>query len=174
MGFPIRLRLGVEPYGHGKVLADPFQPGDARLPVVFPIIDIPARREEFVRIHAGIPHHHHMKGVSVTPEELFGGDPFPSGHIGVDLGVDAIMKVVMLELLKVSRGMGRGKKGLGHFGIDIHTAAHIHQEKELGAVFSRRLEDELDLARIFTGLVDGLFDHQLFIVADSIESSQAF
>ena len=68
--------------------------------------------------------------------------------------------------------MQRGEQAADRLEVRIHRAADVHEQQQADVVAPRRAEDELDLAGVAAGLVDGVVEVELGVLADAGELAQ--
>ncbi len=87
--------------------------------------------------------------------------------------VDAVVEVVRLELAQAVVLVQRGEQAAHRLVVRVHRAADVHEQQQADVVAARRAEDQLDLAGVAAGLVDGLVEVELRLLSLAGELAQA-
>ena len=83
------------------------------------------------------------------------------------------MEVVRLEVAQPALLVQRGQQLAHRLEVRLHRAADVHEQQQAHVVAPRRAEDQLDLAGVPAGLVDGLVEIELGGVAAARQLAQA-
>ena len=155
---PVAWALRVEPRDALEVIAEALKPRDPGGEVLCPPVDGATGLEEFDGVHHGVADEDKLVVGAVAGEKLGDGEPALEPGIFVDSVVDAVVKIVGVEVAEVLALHRGGEELAHHLGVGRHAAADVHEEEELHVVAPRRAPDELEVTGVLAGLVDGLVE----------------
>src|SRR5690625_3438503 len=168
-GAPDAFVLGVEPDGIGHFFADAFEPFEAGHGVDVAPGGGDAGLDQLVGVHVGIADDDDGPAFVHLCEHVFGARAAPSADIFEELFVDAVVEEVAFKLFKVARLVCGAEELFRQFCVGVHGAAHVHEQQEFDAVFTRGGEHELDVAvvRALASMVSSMLSSSR---AESLES----